>query len=335
MAGIYSPYLSQVPGRTTQARPSPRNVAMPQVYIHSAGANPKAAQVYLNAAANFAARPQTPVAPPVPPTQVTNVDPSSPYYNGSPVNASPLPGPASPPGPAAAPPGTAPLDYSSDPILQQFYGQDTRNRQGLSGDLLENQKRILTGFGSRELASKILGQNDPSLDAIGNNPFSTLANLTTQYGQQRYQTNEAENQQNLWFSSDRQRLLGELGQQELGAKAAASNTAEGTLAQLMSNYLSQLQGLGDQRLTQEGNAYQRAIQAAAANALVPNTGTDLGTSGTPGNPAVWGLPPGQSAAIQPFGPVGSYSDYGPTLAQQLAGYPGVPRPRSGSRFLPA
>lgn len=182
----------------------------------------------------------------------TQKPPTGYVYSGSPASTArrtgvPYPPAAAPP--AAGPPpvaGTAPApgryDYSGDPILGLFNQGAAKSTSDAQGSLLEAQKRSLIGFGSSELAGKVLGQGDPTAAAAGANPFSTLANLGYQYGESRWSANQQQselnanansqlgqlgfqqgldtnklnqdlNDRNLWYSSTRPNELGALGQQ--------------------------------------------------------------------------------------------------------------------------
>lgn len=110
-------------------------------------------------------------------------------------------------------------------------GQYNQDIAGLKAKSLEEKKRILLGFGSKELARSVLG-NDPFVDTISDNPdtsTSTLGALGYQYRQQQQGFNETSNASNLFYGGGRGLGLRDLAHQNLVDVANATTTARGQL----------------------------------------------------------------------------------------------------------
>lgn len=77
----------------------------------------------------------------------------------------------------SGPGGFGGFDYQYDPILQEFNLQAARDEQGARANLVEQQRRRLIALGSKSVAEKILGAEDPTLAGV-----SSEANATSQLG---------------------------------------------------------------------------------------------------------------------------------------------------------
>lgn len=126
---------------------------------------------------------------------------------GYPQKAAPTtgaPGAAAAGAPAQAPRPTA-WDATTDPLLQGLQSQQTQDLNTLAAQNLANKKRVLLGFGSQELARKMLG-DDPFVGLVSNNPdtsSSTLAQSAYAYRKGVQGFNESENEGNLFYGGGR------------------------------------------------------------------------------------------------------------------------------------
>jgi hypothetical protein len=181
---------------------------------------------------------------------------------------------------------------------------------------LTQVRSLLMGFGSQEMARKILGANDPSIAGISDAPggMSTLAQLHRGYDQNVHNTDESLNRSNLFYSGYR-------GTQD---------------ANLAYNY-----GLG--RFNAE-QALQKALDAITGSELTaigknpatpaPAGGTGAGTTTPPGaggdttgNPTTWTTTPGNKFKPVPetvIPPKTGAGGGGPTTTGAGAPGPGPP-----------
>lgn len=162
-----------------------------------------------------------------------------------------------------------PYDYSSDPILQRVIsGQDSLLSDAKEAMRAE-QRRVLLGFGSKELARKVLGE-DPFVDAISNDPrssTSTLAQLAHQFQRQQEGFNEAANDQNLWYSGYRAEGLADLNRNQLFAESDAARQVGGTLEEILQRYLQAQSQSTAAKLSAEEAAYLRALDRAKTGTM--------------------------------------------------------------------
>jgi hypothetical protein len=141
-------------------------------------------------------------------------------------------------------------------------GQYNQDIAGISGKSLEEQKRILLEFGSKELARSVLG-NDPFVDTISDNPdtsTSILGRLGYNYRQQQQGFNEASSEGNLFYGGGRGVGLRDLAHQNLLNVSDATSTARQQLT-ASQDTVAQAKRDWAQRLFQgQWDSYQRWLQ---------------------------------------------------------------------------
>ena len=182
------------------------------------------------------------------------------------------------PTPQAAP---KPIDYSSDAWLQDFLGQYNAESGSDQAGTLDKQKQLLLGFGSKELARKLLGENDPFVNSISDDPsnsFSVLANLRRRYDQTVANTNQLLNKQNLWFSGYRGKQLGEMATANLQDINEQTGMAQGKFTELGDALLARQSQRTKDKRTAEFEAWQRAVdEAEKSGSAPPGSETPTGT----------------------------------------------------------
>lgn len=180
---------------------------------------------------------------------------ADPYQNVAPTTANPTPqakGAVTPSNPTPPPASSAAsTDWTSDPIYQLATGQDELAVKNAQAAALASQTQALIAYGDSSLALAVTG--DPQIAAAAAaNKASTLAQLVAQNAKTVRDTNEAENQNNLWYSSDRGYQLG-----------LAQQTYLNNSANALSNVQGQLGSIGANLLAQENSAYADERQAAS------------------------------------------------------------------------
>lgn len=173
----------------------------------------------------------------------------------------PIPSPFAPPAPPA-PEAPAP---SYDPSIDFLKGQIGQQRGKLQASTLEAQKRRLLAFGSRELASKVLGENDPFLSQVSDDPTkstSWMAEANRRLRQLLSQTSEnLGHNYGLWNSSGRTQQLSDIGREHQVAVARESESVQDDLAGYQTT-LTQAENEWQQRLFE---AQRAAWQMGAVN----------------------------------------------------------------------
>jgi hypothetical protein len=96
--------------------------------------------------------------------------------------------------------------------------------------------------------------------ATANNPFSILKQLAYDYGQQQYALNEGLNKQNLWYSSERGRRLGELGRENQLRGYEAGRETQAQLGDILSALTAAKLDIQQQRSQAVLEAQQRRAQ---------------------------------------------------------------------------
>jgi hypothetical protein len=168
----------------------------------------------------------------------------------------------------AAPAPPAPIDYSSDPILQQIIAGGNEALTGGKARMLRDQKQALLAFGSRDLARKLLGE-DPFVDTVSDDPFTSMSALGLSRRQEMddtRNTNEGLNKMNLFFSSERGDQLADVTRQRLLRDATSTNQFQSQLTSFQDVYAQLQEQVRQQRMQAEQEAYQRAIEAAIQSA---------------------------------------------------------------------
>jgi hypothetical protein len=180
--------------------------------------------------------------------------------------------------------GANPYDISSDPMVQDVRGFNVKENNQYGANATDSYRKTLLAFGSRELARSMFGDDQSFMDAVGNAPFSRMANIRNQYegrGGLINQANERLNNpnQNLFFSSERTaNVLPELMRQRLGQEYQGNIDAQDAMSQI-GRTLYEQQNAGVMREIQAmQDARDRATAAALQSGYGPGS-ADVATSG--------------------------------------------------------
>lgn len=239
----------------------------------------------------------------------------------SPVQTPVMPLPVTPattPGAAGAPtavPNMA-FDLQTDPALQQVNALAGLSDQQATAQAMKERQQQLLQYGDPRLAAAVLGQNDPFVQAAGQNQESQLAMLGRQRDQSLHDF-ESQLDPSLTFSGYKVGQEQKLGQAYQDALAQAAAGVEGNLDQITGNLNSALQ----QNTTNRANALSQAeanqmaliLQGLGGGVNAPTPPVSAGATGgadiagpanstlSPLQQAVLaGQRPGGRATIQPF-----------------------------------
>lgn len=174
------------------------------------------------------------------------------------------PGAVAPP-PAAPAPPTGQYDYSTDPIYQMIMAQQGLAIQQAQSASLAQQQQALIAYGSPSLAMALLGDQNVASAAAANSS-STLAQLAATNQQNVRGINNTENQNNLFYSSDRGYQLGLNQQAYLNNQSSAASNVQGNLSSIQAQLLAQEQAAYNAEAQGAQDAYNRAIAQAQAAA---------------------------------------------------------------------
>lgn len=160
--------------------------------------------------------------------------------------------PATTPGAAAAPTATmnTSFDLQTDPALQQVNAIAGLSDQQATAQALKERQQQLLQYGDPRLAAAVLGQNDPFVQAAGQNQESDLAMLGRERDQNLHQF-ETQLDPSLTFSGYRVGQEQQLGQAYQDALAKAASGVQGNLdsitgqlnAALAQNNVNRMNGL--------------------------------------------------------------------------------------------
>jgi len=182
--------------------------------------------------------------------------PAAPQQTAAPVN------------PQGHPQNTAPTpgvyDINADPILQQIQALAGQSDEQANAQALKQRQTLLTGYGDPNLAKAVLGENDPTVQAAGQNPASIVAQLATQHGRNQAALEDALNKANLFYSGYRVNQESQDAQDYQGQLAGAQGQAQGGLDTIASNLAAALGQNQQQRAQAAQDAYDRQLQAALA-----------------------------------------------------------------------
>jgi hypothetical protein len=186
--------------------------------------------------------------------------------------------------------------YNFDPVLAKLSALGEMSIANARTEAANAKKQALIDAGSEEIA-KGVGADENTLGAAKANPFSTQALLMKEYADRQRQMDESLNANNLFYSGERVRQMGEL---ERG-RAQAETQFGGNLRGLLSQIDAQLQAAEEQELLRQIEAQI----AAAGNS--PYSGGGFGGGG--GAP----VPPGGAPLPPPTDPaLGSFSGFTPS-----------------------
>lgn len=103
--------------------------------------------------------------------------------------------------------------FLGDPALIQVQGSVAQALAFAESEALRRQRELLIDYGDPSLAQQLLkeGANGPDVLAAQRNPFSTRQQINRQHEHRQRDLNESLNQRNLFYSSTRERALGDEG----------------------------------------------------------------------------------------------------------------------------
>jgi hypothetical protein len=187
--------------------------------------------------------------------------------------------------------------YNFDPVLAKLSALGEMSIANARTEAANAKKQALIDAGSEEIARGV-GADENTLSAAKANPFSTQAELMKQYQDRQRQMDESLNANNLFYSGERVRQMGEL---ERG-RAQAETQFGGNLRGLLSSIDAQLQAAEEAELMRQIEA-QIASAGSGGGYMGPVGG---GGGGAPTPPGGAPLPPPTDPAL------GSFSGYTPS-----------------------
>lgn len=203
-----------------------------------------------------------------------------------PASQSPAPGTTAPAPIAPVQPPKNPYD-TGDSVLQQILGQNQNLLGQAAAQKTADQRKLLLGFGSSELAKSLFGNDQSFVDAVAGNPFSVLGQIKNQYegrGGLVNQANERLNQGNLFFSSERtQNVLPGLATQRSGQEYDATQQVQDALEQVSRAYTGTQNQAVQTEIQARQDAADRATQAALASGYGPGANPTVGSVSSPIN----------------------------------------------------
>ncbi len=234
-----------------------------------------------------------------------------PRAGSQPINA---PGgrPSAPP-PGGPPPARSqrdPFDLSSDPLLREFYELERASLKGAGAKRTERQRQIVLRIGSKLLAEKLFGKEDPILQLISDDPYKAMSELAiSRRGEveNRLAANENLNQQGLFFSSFRGKTLGDISRERILRDAGILQGGESELQGVNDLYDQTVLQFALARRQAESEAFFRnlALYGSGFGGDDGGSGFDVEPDGAP--PPLW--PAGESTFGLPKAPP-RYAPYG-------------------------
>lgn len=168
-----------------------------------------------------------------------------------------------------APPtaGASGYDINVDPLLQMTYAFTGMNDEQAQAQALKQRQQELLTYGDPSLAAAVLGQSDPFVQAAGQNPTSTLAQLRTGHDQATHDLTEALNKENLLYGGARILKEGQVANDYENALARAAAGVNTDLSGIDSGLAAALAGSQQSRIQGMQDAYGRhATDAGAGDA---------------------------------------------------------------------
>lgn len=192
-------------------------------------------------------------------------------------------------GPPAMPTFNFDTDYTSDPVLQKMLMGGATDEADADTAALGARRGVLQTLGDRNLASSVLGADDPTLGAISDDPehsTSTLARLKRAYGHTVKSNEDSINENNLWYGGKHGEILGDLSKDYQTQVGDVSAQAQAALDQIAGQLASTKKGIRDQEASAESAAADRKMQELLAEILAgAGTGDTTGGTEPTGDPA--------------------------------------------------
>jgi hypothetical protein len=190
--------------------------------------------------------------------------------------------------------------YNFDPVLAKLSALGEMSIANARTEAANAKKQALIDAGSEEIARGV-GADENTLGAAKANPFSTQATLMKEYQDRQRQMDENLNANNLFYSGERIRQMGEL---ERG-RAQAETQFGGNLRGLLSSIDAQLQAAEEAELMR---VIEAQIAAAGRGPTGPIGGGGSGGGGATG--PLWDSPPGTGPLSDPAN--GTFAGYTPS-----------------------
>jgi hypothetical protein len=172
--------------------------------------------------------------------------------------------------PAATPINTAPVaipyDINTDPNVQNVTASTGMSDEQAQASALAQRQQQLLAYGDPALASAVLGASDPTVTAAGQNPSSTLAQLSQERGRNTKTLEDQLNAANLTFSGYRVTQETQAAQDYQNQLAQAAAAVNSNLGSIGTNLTSALGANQAQRTAAQQAAEAQANQVAIANA---------------------------------------------------------------------
>lgn len=215
-------------------------------------------------------------------------------------------------------------DYHNDPALLGIKAADATNSANADDAALKSRRGVLAQLGSRGLASTVLGNDDPTLSAVSDDPdasTSILARLANAYRSTVNTNEDTRNKGNLWYSTARAEGLNKDAQDYSTQQADAIANAQATLDQIGSTLAATKGAASQSDASAEQDAFARYLAAVAAHppSAIPPGGSGAGTGAGPHDLP---LPSDGSGGTMPFQGYDG-TPVLPSLAGSLEGETGV------------
>lgn len=206
---------------------------------------------------------------------------------GTPIVDYSTPSAVPPNGPSTAPSAAEvnSYDLSTDPAYQQIQALVGQSNSQATASALKQRQDLLLAYGDSNLASAVLGKDDPIAAAAGQNPTSTVAQLGQSRDRNLKTLEDQLNAANLGYSGYRVTQETQAGQDYQNALANAAAALNQNLDTVGSNLAAALAGNNQQLVSGINSAADRASQASIAsgtdpgavdpNALAPAAGSGL------------------------------------------------------------
>lgn len=197
-------------------------------------------------------------------------------------------------------------NYNFDPVLSKLTALQEMSIANARSEAAAAKKQALIGAGSEGIARDV-GADENTINAAKGNTLSTQALLQRDFGDRQRQLDEALNSQNLFYSGERIKQMGDL---EFG-RAKAESDFGGKLRELLSHIDNQLRSAEEAEQLRQIEA-----QIAAAGTTFPGVGGGASGAGGSEVPVIEEPPPvdpladptaGSFANWEPSAPVGMES----------------------------
>lgn len=197
--------------------------------------------------------------------------------------------------------GSAPsYNWENDPFLMQTKALIAKSRTEAEATKNDSLRKSILSSGIGALAEKLFGGDTAFIQSVKDNPFSGMGEIRNMYEGvtgKINQTNEALNQDNLFFSSYRTgTALPAVYRERQGDEYDLTNQTQSAIDSVNAAYANKLDQLQMQELQAQQEAWMRAMQSGAYGGYGPSSGGGGGPGGGGGDPAN-GARPGEWADL--------------------------------------